>query len=274
MSAALDEATRWVSDRGVAVRIAGSGDPVVLLHGIGGSARSCRALADTLASNGYRTFRWDAPGYGDSADPAGNDFLDHSVVVEELLGELGLGGVHLFGTSWGGVIATALALRRPELVRSIVLADSTRGSGVNEQRAHGMRARVDELATLGPEAFAAERAPRLVSPRCEAAVAQAVTADMARVRVPGYRAAAEYMAGTDHGPMLHELTVPTLVLVGEHDTVTGVDESRLLADAIPGAEFAVITGAGHAAASERPEALAAHMLRFWTGARFRKGAGV
>jgi pimeloyl-ACP methyl ester carboxylesterase len=126
-----------------------------------------------------------------------------------------------------------------------------------------MRARVTELSVEGPERFAAVRAPRLTSPSCDPAVATAVRDEMSRVRLAGYGGAAEFMAVTDTGKLLAGLDVPTLVLVGEHDRVTGVAESRLLADTIPGAHFALIPDAGHAAVTERPAEVAAALLRFW-----------
>ncbi|MGW5383567.1 alpha/beta fold hydrolase [Nocardia sp. NPDC003963] len=261
-------ATRWVSARGISLEVRGAGDPVLLLHGIGGSAAACGALAEVLSTRGYRTYCWDAPGYGQSADPVPNaagspGSYDHALVVAELIAELGGGPIHLIGTSWGGVIATAVAAVDPASVRSLVLVDSTRGSGVNRERAQGMRARIGELREVGAPAFAAARAGRLVSPGCAAEIARAVESEMARVRLSGYTAAAEYMARTDTGPSLATLAAPTLVLVGVDDVVTGVDESRLLADAIPGARFGLILGAGHAAVQEKPAEAAAHILRFW-----------
>ncbi|MFW0787390.1 alpha/beta hydrolase [Gordonia sp. CPCC 206044] len=252
--------TRWTSRAGISVEIRGTGDPVLLMHGIGGSARTCVRLAEILADNGYQSLCWDAPGYGRSADPVGRVELD--AAVDELLDELGLPSAHLFGTSWGGVIATAVALRFPHRVRSITLADSTRGSATSPQKADGMRERVVELRTLGADAFADRRAPRLVSQRCDPAIATAVRTDMARVRTPGYTVAADHMASTDHGPRLHLIARPTLIVVGADDVVTGVDESRLLADAIPGARLGLVVDAGHAAVQERPDAVAAHVLPF------------
>lgn len=257
---------RWVSARGISLDVRGAGDPVLLLHGIGGSAAACGALAEVLSTRGYRTYCWDAPGYGRSADPApdgSGGFYDHGAAVAELIAELGGGPVHLFGTSWGGVIATAVAAAHPASVRSLVLADSTRGSGVDQQRAQGMRARIGELRELGAPAFAAARARRLVSSACADDIVRTVESEMARVRLPGYTAAAEFMARTDNGPSLAAVAAPTLVLAGEDDIVTGVDESRLLADAIPGARFGLILGAGHAAVQEKPAETAAHILRFW-----------
>ncbi|MGY0498370.1 alpha/beta fold hydrolase [Nocardia sp. FBN12] len=260
--------TRWVSARGISLEVRGTGDPVLLLHGIGGSATACGPLAEVLSARGYRTYCWDAPGYGRSADPAPSadgpaERYDHAAAVAELITELGSEPIHLIGTSWGGVIATAVAIANPASVRSLVLADSTRGSGVNTDRARGMRARIGELRELGGPAFAAARARRLVSPACDDEIARAVESEMARVRLCGYTAAAEFMARTDTGPSLAGVAAPTLVLVGADDIVTGVDESRLLADAIPGARFGLILGAGHAAIQEKPAETAAHILRLW-----------
>lgn len=257
-------ATRLLAADGISLTDVGEGPPVLLLHGIGGSARSCAALAGVLAAHGHRALAWDAPGYGESADPDG--LVDHPARVLDVLDDLGLDRVDLVGTSWGGVIATVVAADRPDRVKSLVLADSTRGSATSPERAAAMRARPQELSERGADAFAASRSGRLVAPECPSEVAEAVRAEMARVRLPGYRAAAEFMAVTDTGALLPSLAVPTLVLVGEHDQVTGVPESRLLADRIPGAQFASIPGAGHAAVVERPGEVAAAILHFWRSA--------
>lgn len=241
----------------------GTGDPVLMLHGIGGNANSCAPLAAELAARGHATYRLDAAGYGRSADPAGVHH-DHAGDVLTVLDDIDPDRpVHLVGTSWGGVVALEVARRRPGRVRTLVLADSTRGSGTSPARAAAMRDRVPALRAAGPERFAAERAPKLTAPDAAEDVRARVAADMAAVRPAGYAAAAECMASTDHGPILHTLAVPTLVVVGEHDRVTGVAESQLLADAIPGARLTVVTGAGHAAIQEQPRLVAGALVRFW-----------
>lgn len=257
-------AFRWRSARGISLADTGTGTPALLLHGIGGNAGSCLPLATRLAAAGFRALAWDAPGYGESADPAGPaGNVDHAAAVLGVLEELAAGPVHLLGTSWGGVIAAQVAAGRPELVRSVVLADSTRGSGVSEEKARAMRARVPELAELGAAAFAARRAPRLVAAECPPEIAAAVEAGMAKVRIPGYAAAAEHMAGTDLGDLLPRVSVPTLVLVGDEDGVTGVAESEVLAELVPGARMVVVPAAGHAAIQERPDVIAGHVVDFW-----------
>ncbi|MFK4299693.1 pimeloyl-ACP methyl ester carboxylesterase [Arthrobacter sp. GAS37] len=246
---------------GVSLVVRGEGAPVFLLHGIGGNASSCGALAQLLSDAGYRTFCWDAPGYGESADPRSP--VDHPGLVLQILTSLALGPTHLIGTSWGGVIATKAAAQAPDAVRSLVLADSTRGSAVTGDSAASMLARIPELAETGPEAFAGRRASRLLSPATDTVTAAAVRSEMAAVRLPGYTAAATMMAATDTTELLPSLRVPSLVLVGEDDVVTGVAESRILAESLPDACFKIIPGAGHAAVQEKPAEMASSILKFW-----------
>lgn len=238
----------------VAVRAAGTGAPALFLHGIGGSSASFRAQLGGGLADGFRLLAWDAPGYGDSPDPspaiAATDALDR--LADAALSVLDDMPAHVVGVSWGGVVATRMALRRPELLRNLVLADSTRGSGRTAEGRAGMARRVEEMAALGPRAFAALRGPRLVGPDAGPRVRTGVEEIMAGCRPTGYALAAASMAATDHSADLPRITVPTLVVVGEHDVVTGVAESRAMADAIPGSRFALIPGAGHAANQEQP----------------------
>lgn len=234
---------------------------VLLLHGIGGSARSCGPVANRLAARGISSWCLDAPGYGESADPRPGDDVVADVI--ELVGVLSPDRpVVLLGTSWGGVIATAVALRRPEMAAGLILADSTRGSGTTAAKADAMLSRIDELQLRGAQAIAAQRAPRLTAPGADPAVSDAVRRSMAELRPDGFRTAALFMAATDHGPELDKISCPTSILVGEHDVITGVDESRLLATNIPDAQLHVIADAGHVAIQEQPDVVADLVARF------------
>ncbi|GGV36606.1 MULTISPECIES: alpha/beta hydrolase [Paenarthrobacter] len=258
-----DKAMRWMSSEGISIEMRGSGVPVLMMHGIGGNANSCALLAERLSNNGYRTISWDAPGYGQSTDASVHD--DHVDVAAALITELGSGPVHVFGTSWGGVIGTQMAARYPELVRSLVLASSTRGSCLTKESADRMLKRINELRDVGPEVFAARRFRRLVSPVTPTTVADTVRREMAAVRLPGYSAAARMMARTNNTVVLTALKVPSFVVVGRDDFVTGVEESRLVSKLIPGAGFEILEDAGHAALQEQPGLMADAVLRFWAG---------
>lgn len=257
----MEPAERWMSAKGVSVELRGSGTPVLMMHGIGGSANSCAPLAELIAAHGYRTISWDAPGYGRSTDQAIDE--DHVDVAAALLSELETGPAHVFGTSWGGVIGAQIASRYPELVSSLVLASSTRGSCLTRESADRMLKRIPELREAGSVAFAARRFRRLVSPVTPMRIADAVRNDMASVRLPGYAAAARMMARTNNTVVLTALKIPTLVVVGRDDFVTGVEESRFLAKLVPAASFEILEGAGHAALQEQPERMAESILGFW-----------
>ncbi|UGT56009.1 alpha/beta fold hydrolase [Nocardia asteroides] len=242
----------------------GTGPAVLMLHGIGGSADSFAPQFAELAGR-LRLLAWDAPGYARSADPAApltlDDYADTAAAV--IRERCGATGAHLLGMSWGGVVATRLALRHPELVRSLVLGSSTVGSGASADGAAAMRARADELATLGPAEFAARRAPKLLSDKATPDEVDAAVAAMAAViRLAGYRGAAESMAATDHTADLAGIDIPSLILCGDADTVTGLPAGQVLAGGIPGAVFVTVHGAGHLANQERPAAFNAWFESF------------
>jgi pimeloyl-ACP methyl ester carboxylesterase len=241
----------------------GAGTPVLLLHGIGGSSASFAAFQEELTD--HTTIAWDAPGYGASDDPSAGDGEPadrYADAAFAMLRELGYRTAHVLGVSWGGVIATRMALRAPEKVRSLVLADSSRGSGRTAEGRAGMLRRVEELAAVGSRVFAHLRGPKLLASSAPEPLVDQVIETMSRVRLAGYRGAAAMMAATDHTDALRDIAVPTLVLVGEDDRVTGVVESEALAAGIPGARFAVVPGGGHAVCQENPREFAGRVRQF------------
>ncbi len=231
------------------------GHPILFLHGIGSSRGGFSAQ---LAHFG-RT-RWclapDAPGYADSDDDPAIASLDHYVDrYLDLLDTVGSERADVVGVSWGGVVAARLAATHPGRVGRLVLADTSRGSAIDPDRAAAMRSRPDVLGSEGAADFARGRAPRLLSPTAPADLIDEVAADMAAaIRLPGYGQAAASMADTDHTALLATISVPTLVVVGEADVVCPPAEALILTDLVPGASLVTIPEAGHLANRERPEA--------------------
>lgn len=256
---ALDVAVH-VTDTGPAD---GSVPTVLCLHGIGSSSAAFAPQADALAGE-LRLLAWDAPGYAASPDPEQPLDLDgYADAAAAVVRERADGPVHILGVSWGGVIAIRLALRHPDLVRSLVLADSSRGSGQTSEQAAVMRGRATELERVGAERFAAARGPRLVTASAAPELVDRVVATMRdAVRLPGYAHAAASMADTDLTAELSAVRTPTLVLCGDGDTVTGIPESQALAGGIPDAVFVTLRGAGHLANQEAPEAFNAWLSAF------------
>ncbi|MER5755207.1 alpha/beta fold hydrolase [Streptomyces sp. NPDC002088] len=246
---------------GIHVEEAGDRGPLLLcLHGIGSSSAAFAPQLAELSAHA-RVVAWDAPGYARSADPETPYGLDdYADAAAALIRERGT-SAHVLGVSWGGVIALRLATRHPGLVDSLIVADSSPGSGTDPARAEAMRARATDLAEVGPRAFAEARGPRLVSPDApEELVRRVVDTMAASVRLPGYAYAAQSMAAADLRAELPSIAAPTLVLCGEHDRVTGVEASQAIAGAIHKTAYVIVKDAGHLANQEQPERFDAWVL--------------
>lgn len=245
----------------VHVEEAGEQGPLLLcLHGIGSSSAAFAPQLIELSAY-VRVVAWDAPGYAKSTDPEGAlDLDDYADAAAALIRERGV-SAHVLGVSWGGVIALRLAARHPELVDSLIVADSSAGSGTDPAKADAMRQRAVELAELGPRRFAERRGPRLVSPDAPPHLVRRVVDTMAAsVRLPGYAYAAESMAGADLRPEIPMIAAPALVLCGDQDRVTGAEASQAIAGALHKTAYVIVKDAGHLANQEQPEAFNAWVL--------------
>ncbi len=213
----------------------------------------------------WRVFRFDLPGHGGApAYPAGS--------VGDLAGRLlatldGL-GVQRFGyagCALGGAVGVELALRHPERVASLALiAASPRFGTADEFRQRGVIVRtngLDPIARTSPERWFTHGF---------AAAQPAITdwaVQMVRTTDPGcYIAACEALAAWDVRAELAGVSVPTLVLVGSEDQVTGPAEARTLVAGIPDARLAVVPGASHLVPVEQPAAVTDLLVRHFSTA--------
>jgi pimeloyl-ACP methyl ester carboxylesterase len=247
-----------------------AGMPVVLLHGIGSNAQSFAPLMRSFEDR-YFVLAWDAPGYGGSAPLALSwpDASDYAAALERLLAELGVARCVLAGHSLGALIAARFARVTPRIVTALILISPALGYGTEKGSAlpPPVARRIDELDRLGPERFAAARAPGLLAdPAARPDVLAEVERAMADVRRPGYDQAARLLAG---GRLLDDaagLEVPTLVLVGAQDRITPPANVRRAFDALRTSSarhaYREIADAGHALCQEQPDAVARAIAEF------------
>lgn len=167
----------------------------------------------------------------------------------------------LAGYSMGGRIALHLALAQPELVRRLVLVSTTAGlpdPADRDKRREEDEDLADGLQAGGLESFARWWAARPLFAAQPAEVNAAAHRDRLRNTAEGLAASLRGMGTGVMTPVwdrLHELTMPTTVLVGERDAKFRALGERL-ADGLPGAEYVVVPGAGHALHLEAPQAVA------------------
>jgi 3-oxoadipate enol-lactonase len=238
----------------------GDGPPLLLMHGAEASRLMFTALMPHLARH-FTVIAYDQRDCGDSDGPeAGSNLGDLADDARHLITTLGLGGAHVFGSSFGGRVAQALALRHPPSVDRLVLGstwplpeaydalcpDAQRLADLRRQ----LPATAQELATwFFPEAFLQQR-PELRDVFANARPESARSA----------RRAATVQSTLDAD--VSAIAAPTLLLAGELDRVVPPSVTLSMARRIGGARAALLPGIGHATALQAPELLAQHLVRF------------
>ena len=227
--------------------VQGDGDPLLLLHGGGVTADSWYAQLPALAEH-YRVHAPERRGHGRTPDVEGP--VTSQIMADDTLAfmeAIGTGPVYLVGWSAGGTVALRLALRRPDLVRKLVLISS----GISRD---------------GSTAADAEM------------LDEANTAALAEMFRPQYEPLSP--DGAEHFPVvfakwlrmwreepdielaqLSALRMPVLVMQGDDDGVR-VEHSAAIATALPDAQLAVLPGTSHAAPLEKPDLVNRLLLDF------------
>ncbi|MCM2410752.1 alpha/beta fold hydrolase [Streptomyces sp. RKAG290] len=222
-----------------------------------------RQISDLIQH--WRVFRYDLPGHGGApARPA----TAVGELADRLLATLDGLGVQRFGyagCSLGGAIGADLALRHPQRVASLALvASSARFGSADEFRQRGVIVRtngLEPMARTAPERWFTQGFAAAQSAIVEWAV------QMVRTTDPGcYIAACEALAAFDIRTELGRIGVPTLVLVGAEDQVTGPGDARTLVAGIPDARLALVPGASHLAPVEQPGAVTDLLLTHFSTA--------
>ena len=115
-----------IKDLQLNVSIRGQGSPLLLLNGLGGLIRTFDPLRNELVD--YKTITLDVPGVGKSQMPRWPIRLPrHADLIAEMLKQLGIEQVDVFGVSWGGALAQEFALHYPDMVRRLILAATSAG---------------------------------------------------------------------------------------------------------------------------------------------------
>ncbi len=240
----------------------GSGDPVLLLHGLGGDHTVWDYQIPTLAKS-YRVLAPDLRGHGRSPLPEGAryTFREFEGDVWKLLDDRKTGPVHLVGLSGGGLLSLRLVVDDPSRVRSLALF-SAMGHMDNHTRAVG-QSWSDILRDEGPEAYSRRLAMDLFAPdwlEAHMDLAERIAKSQEQRNLRGVVQWALAMKDYDLRPRLGKIRTPTLILHGLDDSVVDPSHARLLRQAILGSEVRLFPNTGHLIPIERPEETAQILL--------------
>ena len=245
--------------------VAGEGEPLLLVHGLGGAGANWLALAPLLL-DGRRVLVPELPGHGGSAPlpaaPSLNGFADRIA----RLAERELGPTAVVGHSLGGAISLRMAIRRPELVRALVLAGAAGISSRNRRARYALTVTglVKPGRRIAPYRAAVARSAALktlVFGRWGASDPPALSDEMARAFLSGPErhtdtlSASQALMRDDPRPDLDRVRCPALVLWGARDHQLPVGDAFEYARRLR-APLRVIADCGHLLIGERPDACA------------------
>ncbi len=252
-----------VDDVRLRARVRGTGDPLLLITGIGASLELAEPFEAAMVDRGFQVISFDAPGVGQST---GYRFPRRmpgiARTVERLLDALDRPRVDVLGVSLGGIIAQQLAHQAPGRVRRLVLCAT--GAGVfGLGGIPGSPRVVLEMAT--PRRYRSPDHYRRVAGRiyggsarrdADALLQHSVARFSEPPSVAGYLGQLYALSFWTGLPWLHRLPQPTLVISGDDDPIVPAVNGRILAEVIPDARLHVVPGGGHLFILERPAEIA------------------
>jgi pimeloyl-ACP methyl ester carboxylesterase len=244
---------------------AGSGDPLVLIMGLGGDHQAWGFQLPVLAER-HRVIAFDNRGAGQT-DAPDHPYTTAMMAADtlRLMDALGIDRAHVVGVSMGGMIAQELALAAPQRVRTLHI-----GCSLARPDAH-LRALLSMWRTVRTR-LPLDLALRAVAlwlfapatwderPEFVETLLQTALANPYVQTTTGFIHQTEAVETHDTVDRLRRIECPTLVSVAEADILVPPRFSRVLAAGIPGAELRLIPGAGHAYFWERPDAFSALCL--------------
>lgn len=236
---------------------AGTGDPVLLIHGLGLSGGAWWRTVDALAPT-MRVITFDHRGVGQS------ESLTYTYTTEamaddavSILDDLAIDRLHVYGFSLGGMVAQQVALRHPERVQSLVLGGTHSGGRRAAVPDPEVMAFFRKRATMQAEQAAWASVPYNYGPRSQAEQADRIAEDIERrLQNPfnerAYRA--QLLAALMHNcyGRLDRIRAPTLVVHGACDRIIPVANARMTAERVPGAQLKILEDAGHLYPTEEP----------------------
>jgi pimeloyl-ACP methyl ester carboxylesterase len=248
------------------------GDTLVLfLHGIGGGRTNWTAQLQSVGGRA-RAASLDLRGYGESSlgfqQSTAEDYCDDILRVVEALGAAKL---VLVGLSYGSWIATSFAIRYPEKLAGLVLSGGCTGmseAGPEEREAFRVSREVPLNAGQVPADFAPAVVKVIAGPDAPEPVRAALLASMAAIPAATYRDALLCFTNPLERFDFAKLTMPVLMMTGQHDRLAPPAEIRGVAgrivDAAPLADvrFEVIAQAGHVCNVENPDGYTAALTAF------------
>ena len=240
----------------------GSGETVLLIHGLGSSARDWEMQVPAFAKR-YRTVAFDLRGHGQSQKPKGPYSMSlFAKDTAELIKSLGVGSVHVVGISLGGMIAFQLAVDSPELIKSMVIVNSGPELVVRTLKERWqvfMRFAIVRL--MGMRKMGEVLSKRLFPKDGQENLRQIFVARWAENDIRAYLDTMRAIVGWSVADKIQNIKMPILIVAADND-YTPVSAKEAYLPSLGNAELVVIEDSRHAVPVEKPEEFNRIVLEF------------
>jgi 3-oxoadipate enol-lactonase len=241
-----------------------AGAPVVTFsHSLAASLEMWEPQVAAIADR-YRVLRYDTRGHGGSEVPPGPYTLE--MLADDVLGlldALGVERTHFVGLSMGGMIAQAVALKRPGVLASLVLADTA--CRMPPDSGPLWDARIAMAESQGMAALAEGTIERWFTPPFIERAPEVVDRVRMLIRTTpphGFAGCSQAIRTLDYADRLREIRTPTLIVVGQEDLGTPVAAAEAIHAAIAGSKLVVLPSAAHLSNVEQAEKFNHALLGF------------
>ena len=234
----------------------GDGPAVVVLHPFPLHHEFWMPVAELLSSR-YRVIFPDLRGHGDSSIGEGLATMEkHAADLRNVMDDAGIGRAPIFGVSIGGYLLFEFWRSYRSRVAALVLSNTKAPADNSEGRAQRLQAAHD-VVERGTEPFFQSMLQRALGATTRQSRPDLVESALRMMRRMSPQNVALVQRGMADRPdsveTLKTINVPTLLITGDEDILTGANEAELMRKHIPGSQMRVIPKAGHYAAFEQPE---------------------
>ncbi|MGB8987272.1 MAG: alpha/beta hydrolase [Candidatus Sulfotelmatobacter sp.] len=255
-------------DAEIAYMVMGEGPPVLLLHPFPANHEFWLPLASAFSTR-YRLILPDLRGHGDSGVGEGPATMEkHAADIFRVMDDAGLGRAPLIGVSIGGYALFEFWREHRDRVAALGLCNTKAPADAPDARAARLQA-ADDVIERGTEPFFESMIPRLLGKTTRETRPDLVEGALRMMRKMSPQDVAQVQRGMAERPdsvdTLKTIHVPTLLLTGEEDVLTGVNEAEVMRQHIPNAQLRVLPKAGHYSPWERPEETGRVLHQFLDG---------
>ena len=243
-------------DAEIAYRVLGEGTPVVLLHPFPASHEFWLPVAEALATR-YRVILPDLRGHGDSGVGEGSATMEkHALDIAGVMDDADVGRAPLVGVSIGGYVLFEFWRRHRGRVAALGFCNTKAPADSAEARAGRLQAAA-EVLERGTDLFFESMVPRLLGKSTRETRPDLVEGALRMMRKMSPEDVAQVQRGMAERPdsveTLKTIDVRTLLVTGDEDILTGLNEAELMRQHISGSQLRVIPKAGHYSPWEQPE---------------------